>query len=82
MAKMDKLLFDGVFQLLERLDRLGLGRVWLAPGVNGVLSSLLRMYINMSSLFQAFGNKLLRTILISHSTNFELSSAGFMVMML
>lgn len=54
MAKMDKLLLDGVLQLLERLDGLGLRRVSLAPGINGVLSGLLKMYINMSSLNQSF----------------------------
>lgn len=40
VAEVDQLLLDGVLELFEGLDGLGLGRVRLAPGVDGVFRGL------------------------------------------
>ena len=40
VAEVDELLLDGVLHLVERLDGLRLGGVWLAPGVDGSFRGL------------------------------------------
>lgn len=45
VAELDELLLDGVLKLPEGLDALGLGRVRLTPGVDGVLSGLFTAWL-------------------------------------